>query len=110
MLEGFWIVQYEGIQGNDGGVVIFSKGYVLGGDSGYIYTGTYTTNGDAVSARVSVRNFAPQITNVLGQRGDIELMLEGTVEEKVMKATACLLNRPGAGLVAKLTKVSNVPW
>src|ERR1700683_941537 len=41
MVEGFWIVQYEGVQGNGGGVVVFMKGRVLGGDTGFVYTGTY---------------------------------------------------------------------
>ncbi len=35
MVEGFWIVQYEGMKGNGGGVVIFIKGKVFGGDTGY---------------------------------------------------------------------------
>ena len=33
MVEGFWIVQFEGVQGNGGGVVFFIKSQVFGGDS-----------------------------------------------------------------------------
>lgn len=109
MVEGFWIVQYEGIQGNGGGVVLFLKGRVLGGDSGYIYTGTYTTAGNTLSARVVVRNFIPGVENVLGKRGNFELMLEGIVDTRLIKASASLINQQGAGLVAKLTKVSELP-
>jgi hypothetical protein len=109
MVEGFWIVQYQGIQGNAGGVVLFLNGHVLGGDSGYIYTGTYKTTGNTLSARVVVRNFAPEIPNVLGKQGEVELMLQGTVGTQVIKASASLINEQGAGLVAKLTKVSNLP-
>jgi hypothetical protein len=37
-------VQYEGAQGNGSGVVVFMKGHVLDGDTGFVYTGTYQTN------------------------------------------------------------------
>lgn len=39
MIDGFWTVKFKGVQG--GGVAVFSKGKILGGDSGYTYTGTY---------------------------------------------------------------------
>jgi len=48
MVEGFWIVQYEGAQGNGGGVAVFMRGRVLGGDTGFIYTGTYQTDEAAI--------------------------------------------------------------
>jgi len=34
MVEGFWIVQFQGPQGNGGGVAVFVNGKVFGGDSG----------------------------------------------------------------------------
>jgi len=41
MVDGFWIVQFEGLQGGGGGVAVLTKGQVFGGDSAYTYTGTY---------------------------------------------------------------------
>jgi hypothetical protein len=76
MVEGFWIVQFEGVQGNGGGVVIFLKGHVLGGDSGFIYTGTYETDEKTLSGRVLVHNFLPGVPSVLGIQGDVELILK----------------------------------
>ncbi|HXJ93076.1 MAG TPA: GrlR family regulatory protein [Terriglobia bacterium] len=109
MVEGFWIVQYEGVQGNGGGVVIFLKGHVLGGDTGFIYTGTYQTDEKTISARVLVRNFLPGIASVLGVQGDFELTLKGTVEGQTIKAGASVANQQVAGLVVKLTRVSDLP-
>ena len=40
MIEGLWIVQYESVKGGDGGVIVFVKGQVLGGDNGFVYTGS----------------------------------------------------------------------
>jgi hypothetical protein len=109
MIEGFWIVQYEGEQGNGGGVAIFMRGHVLGGDTGFIYTGTYRTDEKELSAQVKVRNFLPEVPSVLGVKGDFELSLKGTVAGQVIKASATLVGQPGAGIVVKLTRVSDLP-
>lgn len=109
MVEGFWIVQFEGAQGNGGGVVFFIKGRVLGGDSGFVYTGEYKTNQETIEARVKVRNFLPEVPSVLGVQGDFELNVKGTVAGQVIKGTASLVNQAGVGIVIKLTKVSDLP-
>ena len=109
MVEGFWIVQYEGVQGNGGGVVIFMKGHVLGGDTGFVYTGDYQTDERTITARVSVRNFLPDVPSVLGVKGDFELSLKGNVDGPVIRASATLVGQERAGIVVKLTRVSDLP-
>ena len=109
MVEGFWIVQTEGVQGNGGGVVVLLKGRIFGGDTGFLYTGTYKTDEKTVSAQVSVRNFLPGVPNILGVQGDFEMVLRGTVTGGVIKATASVANQEAAGLVVKLTRVSDLP-
>jgi type III secretion system (T3SS) negative regulator GrlR len=109
MVEGFWVVQYEGVQGNGGGVVVFTKGHVLGGDTGFVYTGTYQTDERTLTARVLVRNFLPEVPSVLGVQGDFELRLKGNVDGQVIKASATLVGQEGAGIVVKLMRVSDLP-
>ena len=109
MVEGFWIVQYEGVQGNGGGVVVFMKGRVLGGDTGFVYTGTYQSTEKELSALVKVHNFLSEVPSVLGVKGDFELSLKGTVTRQIIKATASLVGQAGAGIVVKLTRVSDLP-
>ena len=108
MIEGLWIVQYEGTHGGDGGVIVFVNGQVLGGDNGFVYTGKYTSDGKSISARVQVRNFATGIQNVLGVKGDFELSVQGTIQEKIIKGSASLINQQGPSLVLKLTKVTEL--
>lgn len=109
MVEGFWIVQYEGVAGNGGGVVMFMNSRVLGGDTGYVYTGTYKSDGNNVRARVNVRNFLPQVPSVLGYVGDFELQIAATVNGQNMRGTASLVGQDGAGIAVKLTRVSDLP-
>ncbi len=89
--------------------MIFMRGRVLGGDTGFTYTGTYQTDERNVAALVKVRNFLPDVANVLGVRGDFELNLKGVVEGQVIKASASLVGQQGAGIVVKMTKVSDLP-
>ena len=109
MIEGFWIVQYEGLQGNGGGVVLFMKGKVLGGDTGYIYMGSYQTQGQSMKARVQVRNFLPDVPNVTGVVGDFELNIEGKVEGNVITGVGSVANAQAAGIALRLTKRAEIP-
>lgn len=109
MIEGFWIVQYEGVAGNGGGVVIFMRGRVLGGDTGYVYTGTFESDGTNINARIKVRNFLPQVPSVLGFVGDFELTIVGKLSGQEIKGTAHLVGQTGGGILVKLTRVSDLP-
>jgi hypothetical protein len=108
MIEGLWIVQYEGVQGSGGGTVVFVNGKVLGGDTGYTYVGTYVVQNNTVTARLRVSNFLPEIPNVLGMHGDFDLEIKAPLTGNVIKGAAALVGRPGAGVAVKLTKKSNL--
>ena len=109
MVEGFWIVQYEGVQGNGGGVVFFLKGRIFGGDSGFVYTGTYQTDEKTITGRVKVRNFLPEVASVFGIPGDYELILKGNVAGQRIEGSASLVNQAAMGIVVKLTKIGDLP-
>ncbi len=109
MVEGFWIVQYEGMQGNGGGVALFIKGKVFGGDTGYTYLGSYTNEGKSVNAKVTVQAFLPNIPNVTGVVGDFELNIRGTLENDEINGTGTLPGNEAVGIVVKLTRRANLP-
>jgi hypothetical protein len=108
MIDGLWIVQYEGVGGGDGGVIVFTNGEALGGDNAFVYTGTYQSDTRSLAARVLVRNFNPQVRAVLGISGDFELAIQGTIDGEVIKGSASLINQEGPGIVVKLTKVKGL--
>ena len=91
MIDGFWTVKFQGIQGGGGGVAVFTKGKIFGGDGGYTYTGTYEQNNNQIKARVSVQNFLPGVANVMGRQGNFELEFAGAVNGNVANVTASLV-------------------
>lgn len=109
MVEGFWIVQFEGAQGNGGGVVFFIGGRIFGGDSGFVYTGMYQTDEKTITGSVKVRNFLPEVSSVFGVPGDYELSLRGNVVGNKIDGSASLVNQAAMGIVVKLTKVGELP-
>ncbi len=109
MVEGFWIVQYEGMKGNGGGVAVFIKGRVFGGDSGSTYTGTYEENAKTLKARVRVHNYMPGVVSVIGMEGDYDLDVTGTVEGDFIKASGSPAGQQSAGLALRLTKAGVLP-
>src|ERR1017187_4988152 len=104
MIEGLWIVQYEGLQGNGGGVAVFVNGKILGGDTGYTYIGTYAIQNNTLSARVKVSNFLPGVPNVLGLQGDFDLEINAPATDNLIQGAMALVGRPGAGIVVRLMK------
>ena len=104
MLDGLWIVRYHGPQGVGGGVVVFTKQQVLGGDSGFTYVGSYELKGDLMMAKVSVKNFDASVPNVLGVPGNFELLIEGRVKNDIIDGTGALATHPDTKLVVQLSR------
>ena len=109
MIEGFWLVQYEGIQGNGGGVAVFMNGRVMGGDTGYTYLGTYRVEDGGVIAELEIHNFLPGVPSVVGVVGDFKMRVEGMLEDGLIRAGASLVGVPGAGLRLRLTRICDLP-
>lgn len=103
-VDGLWIVQYHGPQGDGGGVVVLIKGQVLGGDSGFAYDGTYEMKGDVFTGKVSVKNFDPAIPNVLGVPSPFQLLIDGTLRGDSIDGTGALAIAPDSKIVVRLKK------
>jgi hypothetical protein len=108
MIEGLWIVQYVGLQGDDAGVVVFVNGRVLGGDNGWAYVGEYAIQNNMLTARVHVSNFQPGIQSVLGIDGDFDLEITAPLAGDVIQGAATLVGRDGAGVAIRLTKKASL--
>lgn len=109
MVEGFWIVQYEGLNGKGGGVAIFTRGQIFGGDSATTYIGKYQADDKTIKGRVSVHNFITGVVSATGIEGDYDLEITGTIEGEIIKATGSPVGFQAAGLALRLTRVANIP-
>jgi hypothetical protein len=104
MIDGLWIVQFHGPQGVGGGVVVLTKGQVLGGDSGFTYSGAYEFKDNLFTARVAVKNFDSSVPNVLGIPGDFDLLVQGKMQGDDINGTGALMKAPDSKIVVRLKK------
>ncbi len=104
MIDGLWIVQYHGPGGVGGGVVVFTKGQVLGGDSGFAYVGSYEEKGDILKAKVAATQFDPSVQSVLGVPGNHDLLIEGKIVNDTIEGTGALATRPDTKIVVRLRR------
>lgn len=107
-IEGLWIVQYHGPQGDGGGVVVLINGQVLGGDSGFAYDGTYELKNDVFKGMVSITNFDPAIPNVLGVPSPFQLLIDGKLQGDSINGTGALSIAPDSKIVVRLKKSTSL--
>ncbi len=108
MLEGLWIVQYEGTQGEDAGVIVFTQGRVLGGDNGFTYEGNYVVKDGWVAASVHIAKFMPNVASVLGGDDDFDAEIKAPIRGTVVQGTLNVAGNPELGLAIRLTKKADL--
>ncbi len=108
-IDGFWTVHFSGTEILGSGVVIFSKGKLFGGETGFYYIGTYTSEGNVLKARVMIRNFDPSTPSGFGIPGDYEMSISVMLQdERTMTGTAMIANQPQHNLGIRLIKRANI--
>jgi len=105
-MDGFWLVQFQGVQGFGGGAVSLVHGKVFGGDSGFLYTGTYTEQGGSLNAKIHVKKYFGGAQSVMG-RDEFDLALAGTLQGNTIAAKGTIPGTPLA-FEAKLTKQGDI--
>ena len=103
MIEGLWIVEYEGVQ-SGAGVVVLVDGRLLGGHGTYTYEGHYAVKGDWFAASVEVCNFMPGVANALGFVGNFNGQITAPVHHRIIQGTMSVAERPGVSIHVKMTK------
>jgi hypothetical protein len=111
MVDGFWTVEFMGIPGLvGGGVVIFSKGALIGGDSQYYYMGRYTEERGTLEATVSVTAFVAQPMSAFGtNEQSFGLSFSGVVGPAVINANGFRAENPRMTMKLRLTRRADLP-
>lgn len=91
MLNGIYRVTFQ-VAGNQGkGIIAAKDGWLYGGDTGFVYSGTFELQGNQISAKVHIQNdspgvpsiFNPYLTDFLldltGQESGSGITLQGSV-------------------------------
>ncbi|WP_430433299.1 hypothetical protein [Methyloversatilis sp.] len=96
---------------NDGGygVVVLETGRVLGGDSSFVFVGSYTVNNGTVIANVKCTNDRKTLLSVFGDINEFNLHLEGKPDEKEFILQGHMIENPTMRIGIKLTRRAELP-
>jgi len=80
-MDGLWTAEFGSTSGSfGGGVAVFQRGKILGGDGTYFYVGSYTVEGRQFHVTLKSSPFiegARSVFNTLGQ--DLTLQFDGSL-------------------------------
>ena len=107
LMEGFWTVHFSGVQGWGAGVITLIGGRVFGGDTSFLYVGTYNAQGTTMTGHVHVKRHAAGMPNVMG-RDEFYLELNGVLKGNIISVTAKIPGTP-LQLNGTLTKQADLP-
>ncbi|RAI37108.1 GrlR family regulatory protein [Rhodoplanes serenus] len=107
MKDGLYKVQFQTPLGAGTGVIHALAGKLWGGDAGLYYVGTYSQNGDQVSASVSTARHTadPSIVPVFG-RDQVTIALIGKTSGDTVQFTGSAPEAPGVGFAARATLIA----
>lgn len=111
-MEALWSAKFQSsVGGFGGGVVVFQASQVLGGDSSFLYTGSYTIEGDRLSADIDVNRHMSGLANVFDGAGDhFSITLNGVInaDQSSINATGQLVGQPALTLDIVLEKKTDI--
>ena len=110
MYDGLWVVEFDSNTNRFGsGVIVLSKGRILGGDAGYYYSGQYEISDDKIKGQVSIKRFDDNCVSVFGDLDDFNLSFYGKVNDYQLSAQGSLENNPQLLLKIKGKKKEDLP-
>jgi len=96
---------------NDGGygVVVLETGKILGGDSSFVFVGSYKTENGIVCADVKCTNDRNMLQSIFGDIKEFNLHLEGKPDLKEFTLRGHMIENPAMKIAVKLTRRAELP-
>lgn len=110
MLEALWSVDFlANTQRPGAGVVVLESSRAFGGDSNYIYIGSYKLVHEILKAEVKVTHYSGPMNSVFGARKEFTLKLEGKIAERTFDLRGHIVDQPELEIIVRLTKRADLP-
>lgn len=110
MLEAMWSVQFVTNRATGGfGIVVLETERVMGGDSSYMYVGSYKVEHGVVKAKIRVTKYAPGNASVFGDLHEFNLTLEGTPDQNSWELSGVMDEAPENKIAIRLERQGELP-
>jgi hypothetical protein len=104
--DGLYKVSFQTPMGVGAGVAYASGGKMWGGDSGIYYVGTYSQEGNQLTANVTTTRHTGGANSVFGV-DRVHITLRGTVDGDTATTQGTAAEAPGVKFQAILTRLSD---
>jgi len=110
MLEAMYGIEFESNMNSGGyGIVIFETGRILGGDSSFVFIGSYEVKNEIVYADVKCTNDRNSLESIFGDVKEFTLRLEGKPEYNEFIIQGYMVENPEMKIGVKLTRRAELP-
>ncbi len=103
-IDGLWTAKIQAGGNSTSGVMVFANGKVLGGDSGFVWTGTFKVSGGSVKADIRVKNYDPRIPARVFGAAEYDVSMYGIIKGDSISATGSSPAYQGVNVSLVLTK------
>lgn len=109
-IEGIWTGEVYGPFGwENGGIFLFEKGRIVGGDNRQYSLGRYSLAGDEVTAEILVHYYGPPRTHFGEAKEEFTTVITGTLVESEIAGTISRPDKPQFDLQIRMTKRLELP-
>ena len=110
MKLGIYHVKFTSAQQSYGeGLAVFKDTSINGGDTGYVYLGSFSIDATNVSAKIKVKRWNHGAVSIFGPLQDFDLDLKGTVapDAASFSVTGSVVQMPGMKITINGRRVSD---
>jgi T3SS negative regulator,GrlR len=107
MVNGLWSAQLSAGGNKAGGVAFFVNGKVFGGDTAFIWSGTFQEAGDSFKATVHVKQYDRTVASLFGA-AEYDIHIDAKIQGDRITGTGTSPSLGGTKLNVALTKQVNV--
>lgn len=110
MIEALWSVEFvSNVQGFGAGVAVLETGRVLGGDSQYMYVGSYEIDNHQATVKINVKHYSGVANSIFGGAKEFNLVLEGTPAQDQFEFHGYVVENPELKIGIRLTRRAELP-
>ncbi|NJL22851.1 MAG: hypothetical protein HC895_21770 [Leptolyngbyaceae cyanobacterium SM1_3_5] len=91
------------------GVVVMETGRVFGGDSSFVYIGSYKVENDIVKAEVKCTNDRGFLQSIFGDMKEFNIKLEGRPQRNEFVLQGHVVENPQMKIGVKFTRRAELP-
>ncbi len=108
-VDGLWTVEFSSTLNLFGtGIVVLNNKRLLGGDFGYYYSGTYSTSGETLEAKIDVTRFDKNAISVFGNIDQFSLIFTAKISNGEFNGIAYVDGKPGLKIRVTGKKKENI--